>query len=447
VFPLFKYPHFVILLAAFVVADVAVAFLTRVAKRFGAVDLPGVQDYKTQTTAIPFVGGIGIFIGFITAVLVTLDWGALETKGFEAFLGQEQTQLSLATIVGGSIIAVMGLVDDFISINAVVKFVALIAITAVLWHFGLRVDMFGGSWVSFVIMLLWVVGVVSAFNAIDNTDGVAGTTALVISFWIFLVAWGTSAVDAQAVQSMIAVALGGAVLGFLRHNKPSARVYLGNCGAFTVGFFVAVLAVSVRWTGMNQSVPSELRSALVPVLLLAYPVFDITYTVFLRWKHGVVRTPIEAIVVSGRDHTAHRLKALGLGPWGVLGVIAGINMIGGAAAWSVVRWRESDAVFAGAVAVVAVTYVVFGWKLWNAVDLKSDAAKISHRVPTGPVRKATGKVLKDTGPLSASPGVRGKESLGTGTGPIIGDGDTRRQKKVGPDLHDMVTRKQGSERP
>lgn len=439
---LFKYPHFVVLLAAFVVADIAVALLTRVANRVGAVDLPGVQDYKTQTRAIPFVGGIGIFLGFIAAVLMTLDWGGLAKHGFEAFLGQNHTKIAGATIAGGVVIAVMGLVDDFISINAVFKLLALLVITAILWKFGLRIDMFGGSWLSMAVMLLWIVGVVSAFNAIDNTDGVAGVTAVLAAFFMFLVAWGSSAQDAQAIQSKIAVALGGAVLGFLRHNKPSARVYLGNCGAFTVGFLLAVLAVSVEWTGVNNREPSELRSAVVPLLLLGYPVFDISYTVFLRWRKGVVRNPIQAIVVSGRDHTAHRLKALGLGPWGVLVVVGLINAVGGGAALAIVRYQESDAVFVGAVGVVVVMYAVFAWKIRNAVDLHSSQARISHRVPTGPIRKSTGKIGPGSGRLpSVLAGDVPRPMNGSG------DGATRRVAPRAAATDESPTRKQGTGRP
>ncbi len=383
--PLFKYPHFFIALMAFVIADVAVALLARLAKRIGAVDAPDLNTYKVQKQAVPFIGGIGLFIGFIGAVLASLDWSALLEYGVGPFLGKRDSQMAIAALIGGSMIAVLGLVDDFRPIGAVVKLGTLFAITLLLSFFGLTVNQFG--WlpvIPFVITLFWVVGVVSAFNAIDNTDGVAGTTGVVISLFLFLVAWGTSAENAQPEQSRVSIALCGAILGFLRHNKPPAKVYLGNCGAFTLGFLVAVLAVSGNWTDY------PIKSAVVPVMLLAYPIFDISYTVFLRWKTGIVRSLKEAIVVSGRDHTAHRLAAMGLGSWGVVAVVAVINGLGGLAAYGVVRMQHNDTAFWLLVTGMVLMYSSFGFVLRNAVNLRSEQARISHRVPTAKIKDASG---------------------------------------------------------
>lgn len=410
---LFKYPHFVILVVAFVVADLAVALLGRAARKFGAVDLPGLQSYKTQKIAIPFVGGLGVFIGFIAAVLITLDWAALSKFGLPAFMGQKQTQLAAATMIGGSLIALMGLIDDFKPINAVLKLLTLVVITLVLTQFGLTVHTLPWDAVNFALALFWIVGVVSAFNAIDNTDGVAGVTAVTAAFWLFMVAWGTSIETAQPEQTRVAVALGGAVLGFLRHNKPPARVYLGNCGAFTIGFFVAALAISGEWK------LGPLKTAVAPLLLLAYPVFDISYTVFLRWRHHVVRSVVQAIVVSGRDHTAHRIRAKGLGPWQTLMLIAGMNCVGGGAVFAIVRFPDSTAVFWVAVGAVVVAYAWFGWWLRDAVDLRSKEAKISHRVPTGPIQKLAAQEASDraSGRFPPIPSISGTSSHVQGTLP------------------------------
>ena len=373
---LFQYPHLIALMIAFVFADIACAMTGNLARKFGAVDVPGVLPYKVQKESIPFVGGFAILIGFIGSLVVSIDWDILLSSDIQTIIGDRHTKVAIATVLGGSVVAVLGLVDDFKSIHAVVKLVILMALTAVLAQMGLVVNLVGSEFVNWLITLLWIVGVISAFNAIDNTDGVAGGTAASAAFWVFLVGWGTSVESSQWSLSFLGVALFGSTLGFLRHNRPPARIYLGNGGSFLLGFLVAVATIHAGWTR------DPISSSLVPIMLLAYPIFDITYTVLMRWKAGIVRNPIEAVVVSGRDHTAHRLAAIGFPPWGVLLVVLLLNGAGGFAGYMVVRHQlegESVLLLAGACLVM---YSIFGWVIRNAVDLRSPRACISNRRET-----------------------------------------------------------------
>lgn len=380
---LFRYEHVVIALMAYILTDWCVSACIRIGHKLGAEDKPGTQDYKVQKQATPFLGGFGLFTGFFLALLTTLDWDTLSTMDFSTFWGQEGTRVAAAILIGGLATAFLGLIDDFKPIHAGIKLAVLTAITLVLVNLNLYVDVGGIVPLRYIITLLWIVGVTSAFNAIDNTDGVAGTTALSVCAFSFMIAWGTSAADAQPVVTYIAVALGAATLGFLRHNRPTARIYLGNAGSFSLGFYVAVMAIHNKWT------PNNVESAIAPALLVLYPLFDLGYTTFMRWRAGVVRNIRDAIVVSGRDHTAHRLSAMGFNTWWVIVIIAGLNAVGGFGAFAITRYNPSTLGTIGIVAGVVAVYSGFGWWIRNAVDLHTSQARLSHRRPvTGLVDKS-----------------------------------------------------------
>ncbi len=370
---IFRYPHFIVLLIAFLAADIAVSFMIRLAHRVGANDSPDAATYKTQKKPVPYLGGIGLFIGLIVALMTTLDWSVAQNRGFKFFFENSSTNTVIATLLGGTCMAILGLLDDLQPIHALVKLAVLIVVTIGLSALGLVLNTTPWFILNFILTLFWIVGVISSFNAIDNTDGVAGITASSIAFWTFLVAWGRSALDAQVGQSFLAIALFGATLGFLRHNRPSARVYLGNSGSFLLGFVVAVMAVSGTWA------PTPLQSSLAPLMLAAYPVFDISYTIFMRWKAGVVKNPLQAVVVSGRDHTAHRLQAMGLSPFGVLGVIGFLNLLGGLAATFAIRYSLDSVWLIILSFSLLLVYLCFGWAIRNAIDLHSPQACITHR--------------------------------------------------------------------
>lgn len=361
------------MLIAFVLSDLCVALCARIGLLLGANDEPGTLEYKLQKAPTPFLGGLGLFIGFFLALLTTLDYEKIGTAGFHEFLNSESSMNAVAILIGGGSTALLGLVDDFKPINASIKLLALAIIVGFLSQIGLTVDFAIWPPLAYAITLLWIVGVTSSFNAIDNTDGISGTTAASVAFFTFLVAWSTSAELAQEAVAFVAIALFGALIGFLRHNRPTARIYLGNCGSFSLGFVVAVLAIQSHWTS------SSLYSAVAPILLVSYPLFDLGYTTLMRWRAGVVRSPLDAVIVSGRDHTAHRLKAMGLNTWMVIAVVAFLNMIGGIAALSITLLEPDLVWFWLIVTGVCVVYAGFGLVIRKAVDPALPSAHMSLR--------------------------------------------------------------------
>jgi UDP-GlcNAc:undecaprenyl-phosphate GlcNAc-1-phosphate transferase len=186
--------------------------------------------------------------------------------------------------------------------------------------------LFPYPWLNMLITVLWIAGVTSACNSLDHVDGATAGTSAISAFFIFLIAW--YAPEPQRWLSFVAVAVLGASLGFLLYNFNPAKIYLGDNGAFFLGYTLAAMAILGGWS------EKPVEAFLIPGLLMAAPIFDIVLSTILRYKNNVVRTFPEAILYCGRDHTTHRMMAHGLSKNVAVYVLYAINVMGGLVALS-----------------------------------------------------------------------------------------------------------------
>ncbi len=294
--PAIKHPHLVLFIAAWCVADLLIPLLIRASHRLGILDRPG--GHKGQRVPVPFLGGVGIFAAFTVGVCAT-----------PFLVDIDDVYPFLAVLLCGAVVLTLGLLDDLRPINAVYKLTVLFVATLVLASCGITLELFPKiAWnlPNIAITLLWIVGVTSAMNSLDNTDGVVGGVSAIAAAFILAIAWGTSPGNAQPWLSYLAVALLGACLGFLRYNFHPARIYLGDNGAFFVGYCLATLLVFAHYS------KDPLQAVLVPALILAVPIFDLLLATALRIRDGQVRTVRAAILYCGRDHLAHLFMAMGM---------------------------------------------------------------------------------------------------------------------------------------
>ena len=345
---LLAYPHLGILILAWFVADLAVPTLIALAHRIGILDRPGGQDGKVQERPIPFFGGLGILLGFSVALFSTLRFESLEA--FIPFL---------VLISGAAVVATLGLLDDHRPISAMVKLGVLFGITLTLAAFGVEMHLlphaFNG-WVDVALTLIWIVGVISATNSLDNTDGVVGGISAIAGVFIFVIAWGSSSVDSQPWLSYLAVALIGSSLGFLRYNFPPARVYLGDNGSFLLGFLLATTLVFAEYSS------DPIQAVLIPCLILVVPLYDITLSTILRIRDGDVKTWREAGHYCGKDHLAHLLMGHGLSKRQAVACLYALGVAGGATALAIHALESRTAAIAVA--------IIFGAGLvWTGVFL------------------------------------------------------------------------------
>ena len=200
---------------------------------------------------------------------------------------------------GGLMVVVLGLADDANGMRPGVKLMGQTAAAAVMLLSGgvqaLPVPVFIG----FPVALFWMVGLMNAFNFLDNMDGITSGLAAIASFGIFSLALG----NGHTLTAIAAIAVAGGALGFLRYNFAPASIFLGDAGSLFLGYVVGGLSLRAV-SGAEAGSPA----LLMPVLMLGYPIFDAFLVTASRVIDG------REVSQGGKDHSSHRLARLGLSP-------------------------------------------------------------------------------------------------------------------------------------
>ena len=266
------------------------------AKRFNLMDIPGSAPHKTHAHPTPLAGGI---------LLVTTL--AILSLIFRKWLPREM----LVVFAGTAVVFLFGVWDDYKGLSAGPKLIGQFIAACVLLSFGVQVHFLTvlfEAWhispmvaqlLNIVITLFWVIGITNAMNMIDSMDGiVAGLGG--IAFACFL---GATILAGQAALAVWSAVLLGICVGLYFWNNTASKFFLGDSGAQTIGFLLASLGI--MYNPLNRSPES---SWIVPIMLLSVPIFDTTLVVLSRIRRK------QAVGSGRRDHTYHRLIALGLSP-------------------------------------------------------------------------------------------------------------------------------------
>jgi UDP-GlcNAc:undecaprenyl-phosphate GlcNAc-1-phosphate transferase len=267
------------------------------ARRTGLMDIPNSAPHKQHSRPTPIAGGIALVLA-----LVLSEW-------VFGTLGNDNIQ---ATLLAGIPIFVFGLLDDYKSLPPLVKLIGQVLAAVILIRLGVFIRIFESPefflrttpmvdlYLDYALTILWVVGITNAFNFVDSMAGLAvGLGGTAAAFFMLV-----TLESIQPLLSLHSAMLIGVCLGLYLFNSPPALLFLGDSGAQTLGFILAVLGIAYSPQGANQS-----SSWFVPILLLGVPIFDTTLVVFSRLRRG------RPIYCSSRDHTYHRLLNLGLGPF------------------------------------------------------------------------------------------------------------------------------------
>ena len=291
------------LASAFLLALLSLPLWRAWALRIGFVDDPGHR--KIHATPVPLAGGWAVLTGF----LLPLALGALALK--LGFLGAETgNPLShgfsrrivpvLAVATGALGMLLIGWLDDRHELRPAPKFAGQFVIASAVALAGVRITLFVPSLVfSYAVTVLWILTLVNAFNFTDNMNGLcAGLGA--IAAWNFALLAGR---DGQYLVALLALAMCGALVGFLPWNFPTGRVFLGDAGSHLVGFLVAVLAIMPHFF-----TPQNPRgfAVLAPLLILAVPLLDLIQVVIGRWRRG------QPFYIGDTNHFSHLLVRRGL---------------------------------------------------------------------------------------------------------------------------------------
>jgi len=330
---------------SFGIALVASFLLTHLARplalRMGMVDHPGPR--KVHAKPVPLLGGVAIFLGAALALLVSL-----RSPTYAQIFG---------ILAGATLLLVVGLLDDRGWLHHQVKlFVGMPLAALILLSSGVKTQILSSllpvqiaPLANALLTVLWVVGITAAFSILDHMDGLcAGVAAIASAFFMVL-----ALASGQELVSSLAAAVVGAAVGFLRWNFNPALIFMGDAGAMFLGFMLATLSLKLRFEGHPV-----LLAGMIPVLILAVPVFDTLLISVSRTRRGMI-----PFTSPGKDHTAHRLANLGLGQRGAVVVMYGVGLAGGTLALVASRLRLLGGCLLAALLVLGALLAVVGLEL------------------------------------------------------------------------------------
>ena len=267
----------------------------------------------------PNFGGIAIFVGFAVAVVLEtlLTSGDLSIREVSARAVVPLTHRD-GLLLAAVMIFALGLVDDLVQLRPSTKLVGQLAAASVLLMSGIGVWLTGYYVVDVMVSLFWFIGITNALNLLDNMDGLAGGVGAIAASFM-----GVNFLLAGDVElAGVAFAFAGALVGFLVHNYPPARIFMGDSGSLFTGLVLAGLALSPA-PGLSRSL---FAVVIVPAIVLAVPILDTTFVTVTRLLEG------RPVSKGGKDHTSHGLVALGISEervvWLVWGLAAGGGLIG-----------------------------------------------------------------------------------------------------------------------
>ena len=277
---------------------VTTPLIRRLCQRYNLLDVP-TDGRRLHRTAIPRLGGLALYVSCLAALSMLPFVDNLLTQNLSGLKSEFLTLLVPATLV-----LLLGAYDDLRGANAVMKFAALGLISTLFYAMGGRIDalsipLFGSvelpPIISFIITVVWLVGITNAFNLIDGLDGLAAGAALFSS----LVILGVSISQERTLMIVIALVLCGALAGFLRYNFNPASIFLGDSGALFIGFLLAALSV------LGTQKATTAVAIVVPILAFGFPMVDTAMTMSRRL---LSRKPV---FQGDNEHIHHMLLARG----------------------------------------------------------------------------------------------------------------------------------------
>jgi len=263
---------------------------------------------KIHARAMPLLGGLAIFASFNITILFNfylLLWfyshKMLPPDILSNVPGAIRVTKELMVILAcGVLIMLIGLIDDLRKVPARIKLLCQILVGLLLVMLGVKITFFlKDPFSSAIITILWVVGITNAFNLLDNMDGLSSGVAVIASLIFFIVSYQSG----QFFVSIMLLALGGSLIGFLRYNFYPSTIFMGDSGSLFIGYMMSVLTIK----GTYYTVESPtIMPAIMPILILAIPIFDTLSVIYIRLRKR------QSIFTGDKNHFSHRLVNLGM---------------------------------------------------------------------------------------------------------------------------------------
>lgn len=293
------------LMLSFSMALYGTPLAMKAAIKFGIVDKPDGR-LKVQRDPVPYLGGLAIYIAYLLSLSFTFEF----------------SQELLGILLGGTIIVLLGLIDDFGVLTPEVKFLGQFIAAFVLVKSGTMIYLsFIPLWLRVFLTAMWIVGITNAFNIIDVMDGLSAGVAAVASVTLSIIAL----MNGKVMVAIMAITLAGSLIGFLKYNFNPARIYMGDTGSMFLGYTLAALSIG-NTVGSYTKV--NFFGFIAPVLILGVPIFDTLLVMYFRSRRGI------SMFHGSNDHYAIRLKRAG---WSVRQVVIASYMASALlSAWALV---------------------------------------------------------------------------------------------------------------
>ena len=282
------------------------------APRLGYLDIPEHEAHKRHRRSTPVLGGVGMMLAWLTVLLCGMACAnCLQEKTVCRIFGQRicdalpgiraVTQQLRIIVAGTVLLTVLGALDDKLSLRAWQKFIGQLLIAIMTAALGLRISFLHGiPYANTLFTVLWYLVLMNAINFFDNMDGLACGASIIASFFFL----GVAALRGQFFVAVLASLTAGAATGFAVFNAPPARIFMGDAGSHFLAYLLATQGILTTFYIPGESpTPAPI---VIPLFLLAVPLFDAVAVVILRLR---LHKPI---YVGDNRHISHRFEALGL---------------------------------------------------------------------------------------------------------------------------------------
>ena len=303
-------PYLLSFLVAFALSTALTPLVRRVALRRGQVARPREDRWHTRPTAL--MGGVAIFGAFFLAMAIALL--LLSAAGTVSKL--------LPLFLCAFLVFLLGLIDDIYHLPPQTKLVGQIIAAATLVSFGFKINWFVSYTLNTFVSVLWIVGITNAFNLLDNMDGLAAGIAFISSLFLALITLVSQGHGPGDGQLLILAVFMGTLLGFLLYNFQPASIFMGDSGSLFIGFLLAGITTHQRVFHSGHFLPI----IIVPALILFIPILDTGFVSVMRTLFG------RSVAQGGKDHSSHRLVAIGLPERKAVLTLYGFSLAGGTVA-------------------------------------------------------------------------------------------------------------------
>jgi len=244
--------------------------------KYGIVDAPD-GKLKRQKEPVPYLGGLSIYLSFLLTLALTFQF----------------SQEVLGLMLAGTIVLLLGLIDDFGVLSPKVKLGGQAIAVFVLIKSDIYIKLnFLPHAVQIGLTVIWLLGLINGFNLIDIMDGLSAGVAFIASLILFTV----SVIGEREMVAVMSITMAGSLLGFLKFNFHPARIYMGDAGSMFIGLMLSALSMNGNYTRMNGV------AALAPILILGVPIFDTFFVSYIRMLRGL------SIFKGSKDHFPLRLR-------------------------------------------------------------------------------------------------------------------------------------------